>query len=128
MESNSNRHSNSTATSDSRTMGSTFNTSLNLLRLWMGLGMKVYILNALTALRRWLTGRGAKSSPSPTSQTSSPTNTSSTLKPKGSSHRSTRSRSGGSSSSTGSESTQCQTTKSSYQKTKPKLNNPLTYY
>lgn len=120
MASNLNQRSNSIATRSSETMGSTFNTNLNLLRLWMGLGMKVYILNALTALKRWLTGLGAKSSPSPTNQTSSPTSTSSTLKQKASSHRSTRSRSGGSSSSTGSELTQCRTTKSSYPKTKPK--------
>jgi len=124
MASNLNRLSNSTAIKSLKKMVSSLNMSLSLLRLWMGLGMKFYILNALTALRRWWTGLIAKSTPSPTSLTSCPTNTSSTSKQRDLSPRSTHSRSGGSCFSTGYKSTECQTIKSSYRKTKPKSTKP----
>lgn len=120
MALNLNRLSNSTAIKSLKRMVSSLNTNLSPLRLWMGLGTKFYILNALTALKRWWTGLIAKSTPSPTSLTSCPTNTSSTSKQKDSSHRSTHSRSGGSCFSTGYKSTECQTIKSSSRKTKTK--------
>lgn len=124
MALNLNRLSNSTATKSLKRMASSLNTNLSLLRLWMGLGTKVYILNALTALKRWWTGLGAKSTPSPTNLTSYPTSRSSTSRQKDSSHRNTRSRSGGSSSSTGCKSTRCRNTESSSRKTKPKSTKP----